>query len=274
VRMLGQPTRTAASVAVALAQIGEFSFILAAADRSMGILDDAAVNTIVAAAIASITISPLYYRLNRPIEGWLRRFIGEPSVPGLAVAPGSSAGADVAPDVAPDRDRVVIVGYGPVGRTLVRLLLENRFEPVVIELNLQTVRRLAGAGIAAVYGDAAHRETLEQARLRGAVALVFSSTQTAGMSEAIRLARDLNPSGIIAARAKYLAELPALRGAGADEVFADEGEMALGMTESLLESLGATPEQIDRERDRVRSELFGRPEEPAGEVRQEDKAAE
>ena len=68
VRLLGHPLRTAASVAVALAQIGEFSFILAAAGRALGILDDAAVNTIVAAAIASITLNPLYYRLARPIE--------------------------------------------------------------------------------------------------------------------------------------------------------------------------------------------------------------
>ena len=80
----------------------------------------------------------------------------------------------------PAHDRVVVVGYGPVGRTLVRLLRENRFQAVVIELNHETVRRLADEGIAAVYGDAAHRETLEQAGLRDAVALVFSSSQTAG----------------------------------------------------------------------------------------------
>jgi CPA2 family monovalent cation:H+ antiporter-2 len=259
VRMLGQPIRTATSVGVALAQIGEFSFILAAADRSMGILDDAAVNTIVAASIASITINPLYYRLKGPIEAVLRRLIAEPPAAGPAAGPRPSLGAS--PDG--DRDRVVIVGCGPVGRTLVRLLVENRFEPVVIELNLQTVRRLADEGIAAVYGDVAHRETLEQAGLRGAVALVFSSSQTAGMTEAIRLARELNPGGIIAARANYLAELPALRSAGADQVFAGEGEVALSMTESLLESLGATPDQIDRQRERVRSDLFDRAEGPA-----------
>jgi CPA2 family monovalent cation:H+ antiporter-2 len=261
VRMLGQPLRTAASVAVALTQIGEFSFILAASGQSMGILDAAAVNTIVAAAIASITLNPLYYRLARPIESILRRFIKEPPVSGPAAASGTLG--DTSPDDDAGRDRVVVVGCGPVGRTLVRLLGENRFQPVVIELNLQTVRRLAEEGIAAVYGDAAHRETLEQAGLRGAVALVFSGSQTAGMTEAIRLARELNPSGLIVARANYLAELPAIRSAGADLVLAGEGEVALAMTESLLSRLGATPDQIDRERDRVRSELSGRPGNPA-----------
>jgi monovalent cation:H+ antiporter-2, CPA2 family len=260
VRMLGQPLRTAASVAVALTQIGEFSFILAATGREMGILDDAAVNTIVAAAIVSITLNPLYYRLARPIEAVLRRFIGEPPVSGPAADPGSPADPALGAD--PDRDRVVVVGCGPMGRTLVRLLRENQFQPVVIELNLQTVRELASEGIAAVYGDAVHRQTLEEAGLRGAVALIFSSSQTAGTIEAIRLARELSPSTLIAARANYLAELPALRRAGADLVFAGEGEVALSMTEALLVRLGATSEQIALERDRIRSELFRGPDGP------------
>jgi monovalent cation:H+ antiporter-2, CPA2 family len=270
VRMLGHPLRTAVSVSVALAQIGEFSFILADAGRSMGLLDDAAVNDIVAGAIVSITLNPLYYRLKRPIEAVLRRFIGESPVPGLADAPAGISGSTASED---DRDRVVIVGCGPLGRTLVRLLRENQFHPVVIELNLQTVRRLTDEGITAVYGDAAHRETLDRAGLRGAVALVLSSSQTTGMPEAIRLARELNPRGLIAARANYLAELPALQTAGADLVFAGEGEVALSMTESLLERLGASPDQIDRERDRIHSELFRQAERPAtgaGDARRTD----
>ena len=258
VRMLGHPLRTAVSVAVALSQIGEFSFILAAAGQALGILDDPAVNTIIAAAIVSITLNPLYYRLARPIERALRTFIAEPTAPGLAGAAGSPGGTAL--DDGTGRDRVVVVGYGPVGRTLVRLLRESQFQAVVIELNHQTARRLADEGVAAVYGDAAHRETLEQAGLRDAVALVFSSSQTAGTTEAIHLARELIPRGLIAARANYLLELPALQRAGADLVFAGEGEVALSMTGALLERLGATPEQIDRERDRIRADLFDRPQ--------------
>src|SRR5262249_41533074 len=229
------------------------------------ILDDAAVNTIVAAAIASIALDPLYYRLARPLEAILRRFLKEAPVPGLAEAPGSPA--DVSLDDEAGRDRVVVVGCGPVGGTLVRLPRENRSRPLVIELTLEAVRRLAGEGIAAVYGDAAHRETLEQAGVRGAVALVFSSSQSASLAEAICRARELNPRGFIVAPADYRREVPALRSAGADLVLAGEGEVALAMTEALLSRLGATPDQIDRERDRVRaelSELPGSPAPPAG----------
>ena len=78
-----------------------------------------------------------------------------------------------------------------------------------------------------------------------------------GSGETIRLARELNRQVLIFARSDYLREHQALRDAGADVVFSGEGEVALSMTESLLRQLGATAEQVDRERARIRSELFG-----------------
>jgi CPA2 family monovalent cation:H+ antiporter-2 len=75
----------------------------------------------------------------------------------------------------------------------------------------------------------------------------------------IRVSRSLNPRLRIIARAAYLRDIPALRQAGADSVFSGEGEIALNMTEHMLRKLGATDEQIDRERERVRTELSGGP---------------
>ena len=80
-----------------------------------------------------------------------------------------------------------------------------------------------------------------------------------GSDEAIRLAREINPDIRVLARANYLREIPALRRAGADVVFSGEGEVALTMTEFLLRQLGASEEQIDRQRARIREELFGSP---------------
>ena len=74
--------------------------------------------------------------------------------------------------------------------------------------------------------------------------------------EVIRVARELNPSAYVLARSAYLREIPPLRQAGADGVFAGEGEVALAFTEALLLRVGATPEQLDRERDRAHKELF------------------
>ena len=91
VLLLGYPLRVALSVAVALAQIGEFSFILATAGRSLGVLDDAATNTLIAAAIISITLNPILYRLVDPLESVLERFVEDARHP-RASRPASTAG--------------------------------------------------------------------------------------------------------------------------------------------------------------------------------------
>jgi monovalent cation:H+ antiporter-2, CPA2 family len=125
-----------------------------------------------------------------------------------------------------------------------------------VEMNLQTVRHLQSEGIGAIYGDATSREILCAAGVQDAVALIISSAGMQGVEEVIRLARDLNPKLRIIARTAYLRDIPVLRKAGADAVFSGEGEIALNMTELMLRNLGATDEQIDRERERVRAELL------------------
>jgi CPA2 family monovalent cation:H+ antiporter-2 len=253
---LGHPLGVALSVAAVLGQIGEFSFILAALARQLKIFKtDAPNSAIIAAALVSISLNPLLYRLVGPTEKmlrrskWFARWFDKPQT------------NTPREDDQPQRHRgwAVVVGYGPVGRSLVRMLMENGIEPHVVELNLDTVHRLREDGIHAVYGDAAHKATLTEAGVKHAIALVLTSSSPQGASESIRLAREMNPAIRVLVRANYLKELPGLRRVGADVVFASEGEVALTMTEFLLRQLGATEEQIDRERDRIREELFGSP---------------
>jgi CPA2 family monovalent cation:H+ antiporter-2 len=256
VLFLGYAPHVALSVAVALAQIGEFSFILATVGRELGILGQAGFNTLVAAAIISIGLNPLLYRMVRRLEPRARRsrfwrFLGAGSRLTAPLGP-----AEEHP-VPASRDRAVVVGYGPTGRTVARLLTENGIDPVIVELNIETVRGLRAAGFAAVYGDASHRETLREAGADDAAALILSSAGMHGSEEVIRVARELNPGIRVIARATYLRDIPALRRAGADAAFSGEGEVALNMTELILRKLGATPEQVDRERERVRFELSG-----------------
>jgi CPA2 family monovalent cation:H+ antiporter-2 len=142
---------------------------------------------------------------------------------------------------------------------LARLLRDNGVEPTVIDLNFDTVRRLQAEGTNAVYGDAMHRETITAAGIERAVAIILTSTGIRGAEELIRLAREVNPRVRVFARTAYLREIEALQKAGADAVFSGEGEVALTMTEFVLRRLGATEEQIDRERERIRTELFGGP---------------
>jgi CPA2 family monovalent cation:H+ antiporter-2 len=242
--LLGYPFRIGLAVSMALAQIGEFSFIVTLLGTRLDILPESATNTIVAAAIVSIPLNPLLYRLVDPVAAWLGS--GRP-------APGRPPAAPPRPA---QRHRAVVVGYGPVGRTVTRLLRENDIEPTIVELNLETVRRLREEGLRAIYGDASHRGILSSAGVADAGSLILSSSGLSNGEAVIRLARELNPGIQVLARATYVRELPALRRAGA-EAFSGEGEVALALTVSLLEGLGATPEQIDRERERVHAELLG-----------------
>jgi CPA2 family monovalent cation:H+ antiporter-2 len=253
---LGYPVRTALAVSVALAQVGEFSFILANLGGSLGVLPVAANNALGAAAMVSIAANPLLYRLVGPAERWIA---ARPRLSRWLTARAKQpAGPGPRPqDDGDPRFRAVVVGYGPVGRTLTRLLRENGIEPTVVEMNVETVRRLREEGVAAVYGDAAHRDTLKEAGVGSADNLILSASGLTAAGEVVRLARELNPGVRVLARSAYLRERADLRGAGADEVYAGEGEVALAMTESVLRELGASAEQIDRERDRVRADLFG-----------------
>lgn len=254
---LGYAPGVALSVAVALAQIGEFSFIIATAGRDLKVLGESEANTLIAAAIISISINPLLYRVIDPLENRLKHTRLWQMLEARSKPRQPTSGEGI-PDFVPvSRDRAIIVGYGPTGRTLARLLGENEIDPVIVEMNLHTVRHLQSEGIAAIYGDATLHETLKQAGAETAVALILTSAGMQGGEEVIRMARDLNPRLTIIARATYLRDVPTLRRAGANEVFSGEGEIALNMTEHMLRKLGATDEQLDRERERVRAELSG-----------------
>jgi CPA2 family monovalent cation:H+ antiporter-2 len=237
---LRYPARTAVTVAVALAQIGEFSFILVALGRSLDVLPERATQALVAAAIISITLNPLLFRLVEPLSRQLSSWLSHSDA--RDAAPPPHAGP-----------RAIVIGYGPVGRTLARLLREQGLLPTVVELNHETVAKLNEKGIHSIYGDASQREILESAGARDAFALVFAAS---GSSDAvIREAKEINPDLLILSRASYVREIAALKQAGATMVVSSEGEVAFAMAERLLQQLGATGEQLDRARDRIRAEL-------------------
>lgn len=255
VLLMRYPLRTALAVSVVLAQIGEFSFILATMGRQLDILPANAGNILVAAAILSITLNPLVYRLIPAIERWLNRY-APAFTRWITRRALGSVGENQPASVPAGTIRAIVIGYGPVGQTVTRLLKDNQIAPTIIELNVETVQRLKAENLHTVYGDAAHPDTLTQAGAAGASAIILSASSIKGGSEIILQARKLNPRIRVLARTAYVRELQELRAAGADGVFSGEGEVALAMTELILRNFGATSEHIDRERARVRSKLF------------------
>jgi CPA2 family monovalent cation:H+ antiporter-2 len=253
--MMRYPLKAALTSGIALGQIGEFSFILASMGRELGALPAEATNVLVAASITSIVVNPVAYRTIRPIERWA---MARPKLWAIlnraSAVPADLQGHGVERKTDPDH-RAVIVGFGPTGRTVLRLLRDNGIEPTVVELNMDAVRALRQDGIDAIYGDATRVDTLEAAGVAKAGSLILGSAGMANSAEVIRTARTLNSKIRVLARAAYLRDVPALKEAGANSVYSGEGEVALAFIEDLMDELGATAEQIDRERARAHVEL-------------------
>lgn len=255
---IGYPLRLALRVALSLAQIGEFSFIVGNLALQQKLLPDEAMHVLVAASIFTISLSPLLQFLVDPVTSlfnrsrWLHPLITMRLPFSLAPAAQSSNKADELEE----GFRTVIVGYGPVGKTVARLLQDNGVTPTIIEMNHANLSTIRSDGYRAVLGDANHIETLKHAGVGTSLSLILSASTIRGAAEIIRLARELNPKIKVIVRSAYLRERLPLIEHGADTVFAGEGEVAMALAEYILRDLGATPEQIDRERDRLRTDLL------------------
>ncbi len=244
--MLGKTSRMAVGVAASLSQIGEFSFILASlAAGTYLLLPPAASNVITGVAIITITLNSILYRYTaRMIQCLEKRNIGLLGQKG--------AEAPDPPDE--DRHRIIVVGYGPCGQIMSRILRSFDMDVLILEMNIDTVNKLAAEKHPVILGDARHRSILELAGIRDARAIIITAA-AAPSREIAQAAQSLNSNIRVMAHTSYLSDAEKLREEGAQLVFSGEEEVALSMTSQLLRGLGATEEQISQERRRARHEL-------------------
>ena len=242
--LMRYPLATSLSVAVALAQIGEFSFMLSNVGRDLDLLTPEASNVLVAVAILSIVANPSSFARSGRSTGGPGAPCPSPPRGSIASAPARRRATIHAAPLDPAH-RAIVVGYGPTGRTVTRLLRDNGFEPTIVDMNVQTVRELREQGVRAVYGDATHRDTLIEAGAADSDNLILTSAGMPDSAEAIRHAKTLNPRIHVLARAPYIRDILVLHEVGAEEVVSAEGEVALALTEIILHRLGATPDQIE-----------------------------
>jgi monovalent cation:H+ antiporter-2, CPA2 family len=253
--VLGYSVRTALTVAVALAQIGEFSFILADASSRLDLFPPAGRSVLVACAIVSIGLNPLLFRLVDPIEDKLR---ARPALWKWLTRRAEARGREIRSRAAAPPDcatRAIVVGYGPVGRTVTRLM--DRFDvcSTVVDLNIDTITELASAGRAAIYGDGRSSEVLGAAGVERAHYLVVTIPQPETRAAVVELARSMNPGLGILVRAHYIAEHDALETHHATAVCYEEVEVAVALAEMLLEKIGVAGARIEEESRRIREEL-------------------
>lgn len=255
VGLIGYPMRTALVVAIGLAQVGEFSFIVCSLARSYGLLDTEGrvYNVVVAAAIISITLNPMWMRLlprfEQAVLRWpaLARWMNRNEHGGIANPEATTMLED-------DESVAVVLGYGPVGRTVDGLLRERGVRTVIVDQNMNTIERLTREGRAAIYGDAFNIEVLAQA-VGKASHLIITLPHSTNRNPLISAAKLLNPDLNVIVRARYMQEAEELRQVGADHVRYEEIEIAVALSRLVLRERGEVPEVIDREVTRVRQEL-------------------
>jgi monovalent cation:H+ antiporter-2, CPA2 family len=248
VAIRGYPLRTALTVAIGLAQIGEFSFILAQVAGDNGLMPPEGMNVLVATAMISITINPLLFRSIDRIERAIERtpWLARPLTARYARRTNAINATSASAVAATEAPLAVIVGYGPVGRLVDALLRDAGIQTVVIDMNIDTIQSLAASGRPAIYGDATRRDVLEQAGIRKAIHLVVSLPHKDGRGPLVQAARELNPTVEITVRARYLAERDVLYNAGATKVVYEEGEAGVALARHVLERRGVEPPQIEK----------------------------
>lgn len=250
VTILGHSARIALTVALGLAQIGEFSFILSALAREHRLMTDAGHNVLVASAIISITLNPLIFRSLPRIERWLQ------ARPGLwkllngraerRASQTNSLASDQIAKAEANRQLAVVAGYGPVGKSVHRLLQEAGLATVVVDLNTDTVSALTTQGQQAIYGDAAHESILEQAGVRRATHFILTLPHSSDRAAVVATARLLNPRIRVLVRARYLREREDLERAGANAAVFEEAEAAVALARLVLADTGVHRENAER----------------------------
>jgi len=233
VRLLRYPWRTALTVGSSLAQIGEFSFILAGLGLALGLLSQEAMSLVVAGAVVSIAINPLLFATIEPLKKRLEAKGAAQAVPQdlsdpLAVLPDQV-------DAKVLRDHVVLVGYGRVGRVLAEQLAARGVPFVVVETQRDLVEALRAQGQPAVLGDAQLPEVLVQAHLHHARLLVVAAPDLLAVRGIAKTAQALRPNIRILLRTHSADEAELLAGANLGEVFYAERELAIGLADRVSE---------------------------------------
>jgi CPA2 family monovalent cation:H+ antiporter-2 len=229
---LRYPLNTALTVGASLAQIGEFSFMLAGLGVMLGLLPQEGQNLILVVAIISIAANPLVFAAIEPVQGWIRTRSERARAHERSVDPLAELPASV--DQARLSGHVLLVGYGRVGRRIAAMLVEQGIPFVVAEQHREVVERLRERNIPAVSGDAGDPGVLIQAHVHRAGLLVVAAPDPLQVRRMVEVARTLNPRINVVLRTHSDEEAELLRREGLGTVFMGEEQLAKAMSAHIL----------------------------------------
>ncbi len=249
VRLMGYSLRVSTMTALGLAQVGEFSFILAKAGLPQGLLSETDYQRFLAASILSMIATPFLIKVAPRIGYALQTVFARGSLLEASVT-----GFDPQePDL---RGHIIIVGYGLNGRNLAKVLRRTGVPYVVMELNAEAVREAGAQGERIIYGDATRKEVLHHIRLDHARILVLAISDPIASRHTVWLARQMNPDIHIIVRTRYMSEMSDLRELGANEVIPEEFETSIEIFSRVLREYGIAQHVIERQVTSIRSESY------------------
>ena len=237
VRFFGHSTSTALTISASLAQIGEFSFILAGLGVGLALLPERARDLILAGAIVSILLNPLLF-------AWLDWYLARKPAGDTAKPDDASAGAEPAREPSPAtklNDHVVLVGHGRVGSVVSAGVRQAGLPMLLIEENEDVAHKLKEQGYETIAGNAASTEVADAANLTGARCLVVAIPDAFEGGQVVAHARAANPSLLIIARSHSDEETEHLKKHGASAVIMGEYEIAKAMLAGILPGDGSSP---------------------------------
>jgi K+:H+ antiporter len=244
VLVLGFPLRAALLSGLALAQIGEFSFIVAGMGVALALVGREIYQLFLAVSVVTMGATPFIIALAGRIAGLALRLPFPASLrSGYLFRPGAESSDSGG---APMSGHIIIVGFGLNGRNLAHAAKRAGIPYMIIEMNPETVRREKRAGEPIFYGDASHDVILQHAGIAGARVLVVAISDPAATRQITAVARRVNPALHIIARTRFFQEMTPLRELGANEVIPEEFETSVEIFTRVLDRYLLPKDEIDR----------------------------
>jgi CPA2 family monovalent cation:H+ antiporter-2 len=247
------PPRSAIMVGIALAQVGEFSFLLAQQGQENGFLQGDPYQVFLAVSVLSMIATPFLMQwsphLARRVEAWQRLYHWLPSRTTAHVL--RTEGKQIRM-----KDHVIIVGYGLNGKNLARVLGETEIPYLALDLDGDIVSREAKHGVPVYYGDATNQNVLRHMRIEDAKVLVVAISDPFITRRAVQVAKGLNPKLHVVVRTRYLREMEELHQLGADDVVPEEFETSIEIFALVLRTYQLPQAYVTEKANQVRREGY------------------
>jgi CPA2 family monovalent cation:H+ antiporter-2 len=269
VRLFRYPLKTALIAGLGLAQIGEFSFVLASEGQKLGIVSRRVYLLILGTTAVTLVLTPFVLRLAPTLFTW-----GE-SIPWLAkYLNQSDAPLEVAEDL-PIQNHFIVCGYGRIGRNIVQLLRDRDYPVLVIDQSEAQIQKLRDAEIPYIYGNAASLYVLEKAGVAQAQGMAIALPDAMSTRLCVKRSLEISPELDLVVRANKDKDIELLYQLGAREVVQPEFETSLELSAHLLSGIGLPDLAIQREVQSIRNShyLELRPDQPSEQISRELKAA-